>query len=176
MGRVRRTGGTPQRVPECSNAADGPFSAACQGAHGYLPGLRVSRAGDPHWRAEAARAIGGVRPGRAARDQPDPCPGGPAPAGGSGPGQHPAPPRGGGGGPVTRGGGEHLRGARLSGEPGLPPGAGRPHARPDLPDRRAGGGLHEADLAGGHRRGDGPPTTASTTPSTAPPETRASSS
>ncbi len=29
MGRVRRTPGTPQRVPERANAADGPFSAAC---------------------------------------------------------------------------------------------------------------------------------------------------
>jgi hypothetical protein len=31
MGRVRRTLGTPQRVPEQANAADGPFSAACWG-------------------------------------------------------------------------------------------------------------------------------------------------
>ena len=30
MGRVRRTPGTPQRVPEQVNAADGPFSAACK--------------------------------------------------------------------------------------------------------------------------------------------------
>ena len=29
MGRVRRTPGTPQRVPERANAADGPVSAAC---------------------------------------------------------------------------------------------------------------------------------------------------
>jgi hypothetical protein len=28
-GRVRRTGGTPQRVARRANAADGPFSAAC---------------------------------------------------------------------------------------------------------------------------------------------------
>jgi hypothetical protein len=45
--RVRRTPGTPQRVPERSNAADGPFSAAC--CKQVLQGLlrRGQRAGLP---------------------------------------------------------------------------------------------------------------------------------
>jgi hypothetical protein len=44
MGRVRRTSGTPQRVPKWTNAADGPFSAACYGTRAPEGSLGVPSA------------------------------------------------------------------------------------------------------------------------------------